>query len=38
MSTGNMETTNEMLTMLMVFLPYKSGDENLGIDVPKPLK
>lgn len=35
MSSGNMETTNEMLTMLMVFLPYKKGDENLLLDIPK---
>jgi hypothetical protein len=35
MSSGNMETTNEMLTMIMVFLPYRKGDENLVIDVPK---
>ncbi|TAD84392.1 MAG: cytochrome c [Bacteroidetes bacterium] len=33
-STGNMETTNEMLTLLMVFLPYKPGDENLEIVAP----
>lgn len=33
-STGNMETTNEMLTLLMVFLPYKPGDEKLDIKVP----
>lgn len=33
-STGNMETINEMLTLLMVFLPYKPGDENLDIVVP----
>lgn len=38
MSSGNMETTNEMLTMLMVFLPYQPGDENLVVDVPKPVK
>ncbi len=37
MSSGNMETTNEMLTMIMVFLPYKKGDEQLIIDVPKPV-
>lgn len=34
-SSGNMETTNEMMTMMMVFLPYKKGDESLVIDVPK---
>jgi len=33
-SSGNMEMTNEMLTLLMVFLPYKPGDENLEIVVP----
>lgn len=36
MSSGNMETTNEMLTMIMVFLPYRKGDEQLVFDVPKP--
>lgn len=36
MSSGNMETTNEMLTMIMVFLPYQKGDETLTIDIPKP--
>lgn len=37
-SSGNMETTNEMLTMIMVFLPYRPGDETAVIDVPsKPL-
>lgn len=36
MSSGNMETTNEMLTMIMVFLPYQKGDEVLPIDIPKP--
>jgi len=34
-SSGNMETTNEMMTMMMVFLPYRKGDEELLIDVPK---
>jgi hypothetical protein len=34
-SSGNMETTNEMMTMMMVFLPYRKGDEELMIDVPK---
>lgn len=34
-SSGNMETTNEMMTMMMVFLPYRKGDEELVIDVPK---
>ena len=34
-SSGNMETTNEMMTMMMVFLPYRKGDETLLIDVPK---
>jgi hypothetical protein len=34
-SSGNMETTNEMLTLLMVFLPYRKGDENLVLEVPK---
>jgi hypothetical protein len=35
MSSGNMETTNEMLTMMMVFLPYRKGDENIVLDVPR---
>jgi len=35
MSSGNMETTNEMLTMMMVFLPYRKGDENILLEVPK---
>lgn len=34
-SSGNMETTNEMMTMMMVFLPYRKGDEELVVDVPK---
>lgn len=34
-SSGNMETTNEMMTMMMVFLPYRKGDEELMIEVPK---
>jgi len=36
-STGNMETTNEMLTLLMVFLPYKPGDEKLEVKPPEHL-
>jgi hypothetical protein len=34
-SSANMETTNEMLTMMMVFLPYRKGDEDLLVEVPK---
>ncbi|WP_109698457.1 calcium-binding protein [Chitinophaga deserti] len=29
---GDMKTTQEMMTMLMVFLPYEPGDEQLIID------
>jgi hypothetical protein len=28
-SFGDMQSTNEMLTLMMVFLPYKPGDENM---------
>jgi hypothetical protein len=33
-SSGNMETTSEMLTMIMVFLPYLPGDEQADLSVP----
>lgn len=33
-SSGNMETTSEMLTMIMVFLPYRPGDEQADLSVP----
>jgi hypothetical protein len=31
LSTGDMKTTDEMLTLMMIFLPYREGDENLSI-------
>lgn len=31
-STGDMNSTNEMLTLMMVFLPYKEGDENIVLE------
>lgn len=31
-STGDMNSTNEMLTLMMVFFPYKEGDENILLD------
>ena len=31
-STGDMKTNDEMLTLMMVFLPYQPGDENLLLD------
>ena len=30
-SSGDMKTTSEMLTLMMIFLPYEEGDENLSI-------
>lgn len=30
-SLGTMRSTDEMMTLIMVFLPYKQGDENLSI-------
>ncbi|HEV7333865.1 MAG TPA: cytochrome c [Flavisolibacter sp.] len=32
MSSGDMRATDEMLTLMMIFLPYKEGDENLSIE------
>jgi Copper type II ascorbate-dependent monooxygenase, C-terminal domain. len=32
MSTGDMKSTDEMLTLMMIFLPYKEGDENLSLE------
>ncbi len=29
MSYGDMRSTDEMMTLMMVFLPYKPGDENM---------
>lgn len=31
-SFGDMQSTNEMLTLMMVFLPYKPGDENISLE------
>ena len=31
-SEGNMRSTDEMLTLLMVFLPYQEGDEKIKIE------
>ena len=32
MSVGEMRSTDEMMTLLMVYLPYKEGDENIGLE------
>ena len=32
MSSGDMRTNDEMLTLMMVFLPYKEGDENISLE------
>lgn len=32
MSSGDMRATDEMMTLMMVFLPYKEGDETLSIE------
>jgi hypothetical protein len=31
-SRGDMKTTDEMMTLMMIFLPYKEGDEKLILD------
>ena len=31
-STGDMNSTSEMMTLMMVFLPYKEGDENISLE------
>lgn len=31
-SSGDMNSMNEMLTLMMVFLPYKEGDENISLE------
>ena len=31
-SSGNMKSTDEMLTLLMVYLPYKEGDEKIDTE------
>lgn len=30
-SSGDMQSKNEMLTLLLIFLPYKEGDENIPL-------
>ena len=30
-SYGDMRTTDEMMTLMMIFLPYKEGDENIDL-------
>lgn len=32
LSEGDMKTTNEMMTLMMAFLPYKEGDENISLE------
>lgn len=32
MSVGDMVSTDEMLTLLMVYLPYQAGDENISLE------
>jgi hypothetical protein len=34
-SWGDMKTNEEMLTMVMVFLPYQPGDEKKGLIIKK---
>ncbi len=29
---GDMKTTDEMMTLMMIFAPYKPGDEKLKLD------
>ena len=31
-SFGDMKTTDEMMTLMMIFLPYKPGDENISLE------
>ena len=31
-SSGDMRSTDEMMTLLMIFLPYEKGDENIELD------
>lgn len=31
-SAGTMRTTDEMMTLLMIYLPYEDGDENINIE------
>ena len=30
-SFGDMHSTDEMMTLLMIFLPYEKGDENINL-------
>lgn len=32
MSSGDMRSNDEMLTLMMVFLPYREGDENISLE------
>lgn len=32
MSVGDMRSTDEMMTLLMIYLPYKEGDENINLE------
>lgn len=32
MSSGDMRSTDEMLTLMMIFLPYKEGDEDISLE------
>lgn len=34
-STGDMNSTSEMMTLMMVFLPYKEGDEKINLEEAK---
>jgi hypothetical protein len=29
---GDMKTTDEMMTLMMIFTPYKQGDEKIKLD------
>ncbi len=31
-STGDMKSTDEMMTLMMIFLPYQKGDENISLE------
>ncbi|WP_423148566.1 cytochrome c [Rubrolithibacter danxiaensis] len=31
-SSNDMKSTDEMMTMIMIFMPYKEGDENIELD------
>jgi hypothetical protein len=33
-STGDMSSKDEMLTLLMIYLPYRKGDENISLEQP----